>query len=68
MMRSSRLRPATVPPTAAPSLGCADAAVVAANCSWESLIAFVNGQTGATNPSATASMPPCSTDTRRSIS
>src|SRR5215831_10747908 len=28
----------------APSLGCADAAVVAANCSRESLIAFVNGQ------------------------
>jgi hypothetical protein len=28
----------------APSLGCADAAVVAANCSRESLIAFINGQ------------------------
>jgi hypothetical protein len=35
---------------AAPSAGCADAAVVAANCSRESLIAFINGQTGATNP------------------
>src|SRR5215470_14179755 len=34
----------------APSPGCADAAVVAANCSRESLIAFTNGQTGATNP------------------
>ena len=35
---------------AAPSPGCADAAVVAANCSRESLIAFTNGQTGAANP------------------
>ena len=35
---------------AAPSAGCADAAVVAANCARESLIAFTNGQTGATNP------------------
>jgi len=35
---------------AAPSAGCSDAAVVAANCSRESLIAFTNGQTGATNP------------------
>jgi hypothetical protein len=35
---------------AAPSAGCADAAVVAANCSRESLIAFTNGQTGSTNP------------------
>ena len=35
---------------AAPSPGCADAAVVAANCSRESLIAFTNGQTGASNP------------------
>jgi hypothetical protein len=35
---------------AAPSPGCADAAVVAANCSRESLIAFTNGQTGPTNP------------------
>lgn len=35
---------------AAPEAGCADAAVVAANCSRESLIAFTNGQTGATNP------------------
>jgi hypothetical protein len=35
---------------AAPSLGCADAAVPAANCSRESLIAFTNGQTGAANP------------------
>jgi len=35
---------------AAPSPGCADAAVVAANCSRESLIAFTNGQTGANNP------------------
>jgi hypothetical protein len=34
----------------APAPGCADAAVVAANCSRESLIAFTNGQTGATNP------------------
>ncbi|TMF30044.1 MAG: hypothetical protein E6I30_13145 [Chloroflexi bacterium] len=31
-------------------MGCADAAVVAANCSRESLIAFTNGQTGVTNP------------------
>jgi hypothetical protein len=36
--------------SAAPSAGCADAAVVAANCSREPLIAFTNGQTGATNP------------------
>ena len=35
---------------AAPAPGCADAAPVAANCSRESLIAFTNGQTGATNP------------------
>jgi hypothetical protein len=35
---------------AAPAPGCADAAVVAANCSRESLIAFTNSQTGATNP------------------
>ncbi len=35
---------------ATPSPGCADAAVVAANCARESLIAFTNGQTGATNP------------------
>jgi hypothetical protein len=35
---------------AAPSPGCSDAAVAAANCSRESLIAFTNGQTGATNP------------------
>jgi hypothetical protein len=35
---------------AAPSAGCADPAVVAANCSREPLIAFTNGQTGATNP------------------
>jgi hypothetical protein len=35
---------------AAPSPGCADAAVVASNCSLESLIAFTNGQTGVTNP------------------
>jgi hypothetical protein len=35
---------------AAPSPGCADAAVVAPTCSRESLIAFTNGQTGATNP------------------
>jgi hypothetical protein len=35
---------------AAPSPGCADAAVPAANCSRESLIAFTNGQAGATNP------------------
>jgi hypothetical protein len=34
---------------AAPSAGCADPAVVAANCSREPLIAFTNGQTGATN-------------------
>jgi hypothetical protein len=34
---------------AAPAPGCADAAVVAANCSRESLIAFTNGQTGSTN-------------------
>jgi hypothetical protein len=34
---------------AAPSLGCADAAVVAANCSRESLIAFINGQTSGDN-------------------
>jgi hypothetical protein len=35
---------------AAPVPGCADAAVVAANCSRESLIAFTNGQTGAASP------------------
>jgi hypothetical protein len=35
---------------AAPSAGCADPAVVAANCSRESLIAFTNGQTGPANP------------------
>ena len=35
---------------AAPSPGCADSVVVAANCSREPLIAFTNGQTGATNP------------------
>jgi hypothetical protein len=35
---------------AAPAPGCADPAVVAANCSRESLIAFTNGQTGAANP------------------
>ena len=35
---------------AAPSPGCADAAVAAPNCSRESLIAFTNGQTGAANP------------------
>jgi hypothetical protein len=35
---------------AAPAPGCADAAVAAANCSRESLIAFTNGQTGAANP------------------
>jgi hypothetical protein len=35
---------------AAPSPGCADAASVATDCSRESLIAFTNGQTGASNP------------------
>jgi hypothetical protein len=35
---------------AAPSLGCADAAVPAPTCSREPLIAFTNGQTGANNP------------------
>src|SRR5215468_10382133 len=35
---------------AAPSPGCADSVVVAANCSREPLIAFTNGQTGATSP------------------
>jgi hypothetical protein len=35
---------------AAPFAGCADPAVVAANCSRESLIAFTDGQTGAMNP------------------
>lgn len=35
---------------AAPSAGCADPAVPAPNCSRESLIAFTNGQTGASNP------------------
>jgi hypothetical protein len=35
---------------AAPSAGCADPAVPAPNCSREPLIAFTNGQTGATNP------------------
>src|SRR5215470_17638715 len=34
---------------AASSAGCADAAVLAANCSRESLIAFTNGQAGAIN-------------------
>jgi hypothetical protein len=33
----------------APALGCADAAAVAANCSRESLIAFINGQTSGDN-------------------
>jgi hypothetical protein len=35
---------------ATPSPGCADAAVVSPNCARESLIAFTNGQTGASNP------------------
>jgi hypothetical protein len=35
---------------AAPSLGCADAAMPAPTCSREPLIAFTNGQTGPTNP------------------
>jgi hypothetical protein len=35
---------------AAPAPGCADAAIVAATCSRESLIAFSNGQAGAANP------------------
>jgi hypothetical protein len=35
---------------AAPANGCADPAVVAATCSRESLLAFINGQTGTTNP------------------
>jgi hypothetical protein len=35
---------------AAPSAGCADPMNVAASCSREPLIAFTNGQTGATNP------------------
>src|SRR5499427_4193841 len=35
---------------AAPSPGCADPAVVAANCSREPLIGFTNGQTGPANP------------------
>jgi hypothetical protein len=35
---------------AAPSPGCADPALVAANCSRESPIAFTNGQTGSDNP------------------
>ena len=35
---------------AVPAPGCSDAAVAAPNCSRESLIAFTNGQTGATNP------------------
>ena len=35
---------------AAPSPGCADSVVVAANRSREPLTAFTNGQTGATNP------------------
>jgi hypothetical protein len=34
----------------APFAGCADGAVTAANCSREPLIAFTNGQHGATNP------------------
>ena len=34
---------------AAPALGCADAAVVAAKCSRESLIAFINRQTSGDN-------------------
>jgi hypothetical protein len=34
----------------APAPRCADAAVPAANCSRESLIAFTNGQTGPANP------------------
>ena len=35
---------------AAPSPGCADSVVVAANCPRGPLFAFANGQTGATNP------------------
>src|SRR5262249_8357007 len=35
---------------AAPAAGCADPVAVAATCSRESLIAFTDGQTGATNP------------------
>jgi hypothetical protein len=35
---------------AAPAAGCSDAAIAAPGCSRESLIAFTNGQTGATNP------------------
>ena len=35
---------------AAPSPGCADSVIVAANCSREPLTAFASGQTGATNP------------------
>jgi hypothetical protein len=34
----------------APSPSCADAAIVGANCSRESLIEFTNGETGAANP------------------
>lgn len=49
---AATLEDATYAPAlnAAPAAGCADAAVVAANCSRESLIAFTNGQTGAANP------------------
>lgn len=35
---------------ATPSPGCSDSVTVSANCSRELLIAFTNGQTGATNP------------------
>jgi hypothetical protein len=35
---------------ATPSPGCADETAMAAKCARESLIAFTNGQTGATNP------------------
>jgi hypothetical protein len=49
---AATLEDATYAPAldAAPAPGCADAAVVAETCSRESLIAFTNGQTGATNP------------------
>lgn len=49
---AATLEDATYAPdlNATPSPGCADAAVVAADCARESLIAFTNGQTGAANP------------------
>jgi hypothetical protein len=49
---AATLEDATYAPAlnAVPAAGCADPAVPAANCARESLIAFTDGQTGASNP------------------